>query len=1390
MQILGENYTGGGPLTVAPATFPDVFATVVRRDPDAVAVVFEDTEVSYAELDARANRLAHALQARGVGPDKVVGLAVPRSVDMIVAELAVMKAGGAYLPLDPADPAERLAYLVGDAQPICLVTTAELESRLPAGPRLLIDEAADFPDTDPARPRLRVENAAYVIYTSGSTGRPKGVLLTHTGVAKLMSTGYERFGLTTDVRVLHFASPSFDVAFFDLCLALLTGGRLVIVPTERRVAGTALTEYAMKHRTNFMILPPALLAALPAECELPPGILLAGTERVSPELVARWARGRRMFNAYGPTEATVNSTLGECDPERIDGGSVPIGLPDPATDAYILDDALRPVGPGVTGELYLAGPGLARCYVNRPDLTAERFLADPFGPAGGRMYRTGDLAGRREDGRIDFLGRVDDQVKVRGYRIELGEIESVLARHPGVGQVAVVVRDQRLAAYVVPATDVAPEEQAKTQVAEWKELHELLYQAGRVERFDENFTGWNSSYDGSPIPLDEMREWRDGTVARIRELEPRRILEIGVGSGLLLSRLAPGVESYWGLDLSEEAIETLRGAVAGLPGVELRAQPAHDLSGVPDGFFDTVVINSVAQYFPSAGYLAGVLRSAAAKLAPGGRVFVGDVRNLRLHRQLLAGVHGPEGVEAAEKAEKELLLDPDFFTARPEFPSAEVLVKRGAYDNELSRFRYDVTLSTVAPEPPPPERAGSLDLLAERPQRLRVTGVPHRREDVENFHALAAEHGYHVAVTYDGASERGDLDVVFQLDGRPTGAYRPGGFPHANSPAAFTDPAALTKALRLHAESWLPAYMVPTGWVLLDALPVLTSGKLDRAALPAPDFAALATGTAARTPREQVLCDLYADVLGVPGVGIDDDFFALGGDSIVSIQLVLRARAAGLVCTSRLVFEHRTPAALAEVVTELDTAPRERPDDGVGDVPFTPILHWLDRTGGAIEAFSQSIVLTTPAGATAERLRSVLGLLADRHDLLRSRWVRDERVLRVAPRGEHADWLTLAAPGVSIDAEEQAAAGRLDPFGGVMAQAVWFETERRLLLVLHHSIVDGVSLRVLPADLATAWASGALDRTGTSFRRWALDLHEAAGSRTAEVPLWEGILTGPDPLLSARPLRPVDDLKSVARHTVRLKAATTEPVLTTVPAAFHAGVNDVLLTALALAVAEWREGGESSVLIALEGHGREEQVVPGADLSSALGWFTTVFPVRLDPGDVDRAEALAGGPAAGLALKRVKEQLRAIPDHGIGYGMLRYLHPSLKDSAAPQISFNYLGRFTATDGSGADWAPVAGHGILAGGFDLGMPVAPYTLEINAYVQDAAAGPELGVTWAYPRDLIGDASVARLAAGWFTALEALVAHARGPAAGGLTPSDLTLALSQDEIDEFESEWELP
>jgi amino acid adenylation domain-containing protein len=544
-------------------TWPALFAEQVRRAPDAVALVVEDVQLTYAELDARANRLAHVLRDRGAGPERVVALALPRSAELIVAQVAVLKAGAAYLPVDLDQPPARTTYVLTDAAPAVLVTTTEGAADLPAGPpHLLLDDPAldaaldAAPSTDPA-PVLAEHNAAYVIYTSGSTGRPKGVLLSHTGVAKLVATQVERFGIGPHSRVLQFASPAFDVAFWDLCLGLLSGGRLVVVPTERRVPGPELTEYAHRHGVTFMILPPALLAAMPTGLTLPPATLLAGTERVAPELVARWGRGRRMFNAYGPTEATVNSTLGEVHPDRLRGPSVPIGVADPMTTAYVLDERLNPVA---EGELYLGGPGLARGYLGRPALTAERFVADPW-TAGERLYRTGDVVRRDDAGDLHFLGRVDDQVKIRGYRVEPAEVESAVRAHDGVAQATVQVREDRpghrqLVAYVVPRLD-GP---APNRVADWKDVHELLYAAD-----GDPFAGWNSSYDGAPIPRADMAAWRAATVARIRELAPRRVLEIGVGSGLILSEIAPDCEHYLGLDLSEQAVATLARRVADDP---------------------------------------------------------------------------------------------------------------------------------------------------------------------------------------------------------------------------------------------------------------------------------------------------------------------------------------------------------------------------------------------------------------------------------------------------------------------------------------------------------------------------------------------------------------------------------------------------------------------------------------------------------------------------------------------------------------------------------------------------------------------------------------------------------------------------------------------------------
>lgn len=1174
--------------TVPADTWPAMFAERVRQRPDAVALVFEDEELTYAELDSRANRLAHALLARGAGPERIVALALPRSTELFVAEVAVLKSGAAYLPIDHDYPADRIAYMLGDARPVCMVTTAETARELP-GPAdgmtvLELDtpataaELAGRPGHDPGEADrggpLTVLNAAYVIYTSGSTGRPKGVVLSHGGVAKLVATQSERFGIGPHSRVLQFASPSFDVAFWDLCLGLLSGGRLVVVPAELRVPGAPLADYANAHGITFMILPPALLAAMPEDVELPPSAtLLAGTERVSPELVGRYARGRMMFNAYGPTEATTNSTLGLCDPDIPAGAIVPIGVPDPGTRAYVLDAFLRPVPAGVTGELYLGGAGLARGYLGRPDLTAERFVADPFGEPGERLYRTGDLVRRRADGRLEFLGRADAQVKIRGFRIEPGEIESVLRGHPAVDQVTVVVRedrpgDRRLAAYVVPALDAERDADPDARVEEWKELHELLYGAAGSEDsggeaapgpdgpgssdgsgFRENFAGWNSMYDGTPIPVEEMREWRAATVERIRELGTgRRVLEIGVGSGLILSRIAPECETYWGTDLSAAAVAALRAQVDTDPElaakVELRTRPAHDTEGLPEGYFDTVVINSVAQYFPSGAYLADVLRQVSRLLGPGGRIFVGDVRNLRLLRTLRAAVEtrratgGDEAdksalrtaVEQSVRWEGELLLDPDFFAALDGF-DAEIRVKRATHHNELSRYRYDVVLRPGAPTAAreQPERdwatAGGLgglaELLAGRPEGLRVTGVPNARladdladlrrlegssreaacgADPEELYALAAEHGYRAALTWNGNADDGALDAVFVLDGSFGPLYRTAGaYPHANRPAPFRDVAALMRTLRGHAAEWLPDYMVPSAFVPLHALPVTPSGKIDARALPAPDYAAMSSGRAPRTPREKLLCSLYAEVLGLDSVTAEDDFLALGGDSISAIHLLIRARESGLRLTTREVFRHRTVEALAQAAVE--RVAERKPDEPLVDVgeaelaeiqgahplpveellPLTPLqqgffFHAL--TGGDGDTYVVQQVLDLAGPVDASLLRRAAQRLLDRHAPLRAAFRQrpDGTPVQIIARNAELPWREVdlssqdgevrESLGDAVAADERARGFDLAAPPLLRCALVRLGEERsRLVLTFHHIVADGWSLPVLHREL-------------------------------------------------------------------------------------------------------------------------------------------------------------------------------------------------------------------------------------------------------------------------------------------------------------------------------------
>ncbi|HEX6717998.1 MAG TPA: amino acid adenylation domain-containing protein [Pyrinomonadaceae bacterium] len=436
-----------------------------ERRPDALAVVFEDQQLTYSELNRRSNQLARHLRALGVRPEILVGLCIERSVEMIIALFGILKAGGAYVPLDPTYPEARLAFMMADAQVSVLVTSSQSATALPKTSVSTVCLDTDWAESivnesaDNLSSSATADNLAYVIYTSGSTGQPKGTMIKHGGLSNMTAALTSVFDLRPDSNVLQFSSLSFDASVLEIFGTIRAGARLHLLSQDDLLPGSMLTRLLRDQAITCIVIPPSILAQLPAE-PLPEleTIIVAG-EACPVDLVSRWASGRRFFNAYGPTEGTVCATLTTCSE---DTAQISIGRPIANTQIYLLSTDLHPMPIGVAGEMYIGGIGLARGYLNRPALTAKQFIPDSFSKKpGARLYSTGDLARYLPDGNLDYLGRVDHQVKVRGYRIELGEIEAVLSQHPAVRQSAVLAKtdangNNRLVAYVVSKSAPVP----------------------------------------------------------------------------------------------------------------------------------------------------------------------------------------------------------------------------------------------------------------------------------------------------------------------------------------------------------------------------------------------------------------------------------------------------------------------------------------------------------------------------------------------------------------------------------------------------------------------------------------------------------------------------------------------------------------------------------------------------------------------------------------------------------------------------------------------------------------------------------------------------------------------------------------------------------------------
>ena len=765
----------------------ELFEQQADRDPNAVAAVFEGQQLTYGELDARANQLAHHLIALGVRPDVPVGISTGRGLDMVVGLMGILKAGGGYVPLDPTYPKERLEFLVEDSDVPVLVTQSSLLGLFEgckAKIACLDRDRAEIDARDSGRPDVAVqpEHLSYLIYTSGSTGKPKGVLLDHRGRVSNFNDFNVRYSVGPGDRLLGLASMSFDMCAYDVFGTLMAGATIVVGETTQNMDPSHWAELMVEHGITVWHSVPALLEILVGYVENRPELhprtlrlVLLGGDWIPVSLPDRvkavGASEIRVISMGGATEVSMDSTIYEIVKTDADWKSIPYGVPMWNQLAYVLDAHMQPVPIGVPGELHLGGIGVGRGYLNRPELTAQKFVDNPFPPfQDGRIYKTGDLARFRPDGNLELLGRIDFQVKIRGFRIELGEIESALRQHPAVRECVVAARDdatrgKRLVAYVLRNEDYTPAAEAsadlnQTQVERWKSVYDSAYDRG-TEPVDPTFNiaSWDSSYTGEPIPAEQMREWVERTVERVLSLEPKRVLEIGCGTGLLLFRIAPHCTKYWGTDISKVALEHVQKHLGsqGLDQVSLHERFGDNFEGMEENSFDAVVLNSIVMDFPDPEYLMTVLRGAARVVAPGGFIFVGDVRGLplldsfhssvQLHRAPASWTAEQlrTNVQKQMELEEELVIDPEFFFALPHhipgIGHVEVQLKRGEHHNELTKTRFNATLHIGVPDKAPAAEAQRLDWQAdgltlekleqilrdEQPAELCVERVPNAR---------------------------------------------------------------------------------------------------------------------------------------------------------------------------------------------------------------------------------------------------------------------------------------------------------------------------------------------------------------------------------------------------------------------------------------------------------------------------------------------------------------------------------------------------------------------------------------------------------------------------------------------------------------------------------------
>lgn len=1466
--------------------FVDAFFRQAAARPDAIALAGHDESLSYGQLAFRADQFARRLRQIGVAAEDIVAVSGERTPAFWTLVIGIMRAGAIYLPIDPEYPPSRISQVLSRSHASVVIAdrahlgrVVEAIESLPIGRRPLLysveelrrlaDEKTNFT----VLPRFP-ENAAYAIFTSGSTGVPKGALITHLGMHNHLLLKVNDLGLTSADVVGQSSHQCFDISIWQGLAALLVGGRVEVLDVDTmRDPELLLTEILRRNITVLELVPSVLRSTLDhsgngfAAQEVFRNLrwMISTGEALPADVALKWRSlvpDTPLLNAYGPTECSDDVTHALVD---VSSGQsrVPIGRPVAEAHLYVLDPYCALAPRGALGELYVGGIVLGRGYLNDPARTADAFIPDVLsGKTGARLYRTGDTVRFMNDGQLIMLGRVDDQVKVRGFRIELGDIEAALRTSEKVHDAVVAIHHntperEELVAYVVPASSIAGESETllKERVGEWESIYDQIYtQSPEPADLQLHTVGWDSTYTGQPIPTVEMQEWVSETVREILDLEPSRILEIGCGTGMLAFRLAARCTEYLGTDLSRPALDFINRQIArkgvGLGNIVTRHQPADNFEGIEKGRYDTVVLNSVVQYFPHLEYLLDVLRKAVEVIRRPGHIFIGDVRDLSLLEAfytsvLLTNAEAGLSVSALQKRvrnrllqDEELVISPDFFrslrTQLPEVTSVRLRLKRGQYHNELTCFRFNVALG-IGTEVLPPRTQREIqwrpglgleglraELKLHGYESVQIKGVPNARtakpleqvaqlisapgelrlEDLpasrtpegfepSDFVSLGDTLGYAVELIYAPSTPLSLFDVLYyDRKALPLGFDHPssmnrtsqvgGGLDrYANNPIRNKFSKHLVPVLREYLENRVPGYMIPAHFLMLDAIPLMANGKIDRKRLPDPSIERPTLEndySAPRNRKETLLADIWSEVLHLNRVGIHDNFFELGGDSIISIQVVARANQQGLKLIPKDAFKYQTIAELAQAAAKGSGIAAEQ-GSVTGPVPLTPIQHhFFARSMERRNHYNQAAYVELTKRPDVAALSTAAAMLVRHHDALRARFQESpgswqQKIL--SPAEVLDTFVSFDLSTLSPEAQLEAILAYsnilqrgLDLQTGPTFRLAHFarggKASDRLLLVAHHLCVDAISWQLLLEDLGRGYQQAVEGKTPrlsaktTSIKQWAERLldYARAGESQGSARAWPIAVDGeglPELTPDRSTHNSVDSEKTI--RTV-FSESMTKVLVDDVTKLHRATVQELLIAALGRVVTTW--ASLPSVVLDVEGHGREP-LFDDVDLSRTVGWFATLYPIRL-----------YSRPGASWAecIQTAKTTLAAVPNHGFDYLVARYLGAGSAAPSGAEIAFNYFGHFDPSS-EGLAFRP-----IFEKPGDLVDPATAreYVLEANAVI----SGGQLQVQWIYSQRLHPTERVEALADQFRAALEELASEGRNGKSSENVAADLNFA----------------